>query len=373
MEDYRKVMEEGIAYALEHSSFNKVNLIDQAENVCVFGLGTFFEEAFVSKKVKEKYHVNLLCDNDSLKWGKEYGGLTCVSPNQLPEYENLVVIIMLGNPVPVEEQLDRMGVVWVTHADLSLDEMGIPRETEWFQRAIPEIKKAYELFEDEESKAIYVNGICNRIAYPVARLSWQDMYVGNEYFPQPFISLGEDEVYIDCGAYNGDTVLRFADVAKRYGEIHAFEMDRNNFMAMERGLQGKDNVFLYNFGVWEKCGEIPYGRGSGNNEPRRGISVMKQNDGTQYKAKVVNLDKIFCDKRVTFIKMDIEGSEIPALKGAREVIVRNRPKLAVCVYHKTSDFWEIPLLLKQFVPEYRLRMKHHAKVNCLGTVLYARE
>lgn len=97
---------------------------------------------------------------------------------------------------------------------------------------------------------------------------------------------------------------------------------------------------------------------------------MKSDDGNQLTAHVVKLDDIFKNRQVTFIKMDIEGAEIPALSGAEELIRRQQPKLAICVYHKTSDFWEIPLLLKEIVPRYTLRLRHHATVNCWGTVLY---
>lgn len=123
-------------------------------------------------------------------------------------------------------------------------------------------------------------------------------------------------------------------------------------------------------GVWSEEKAIAYSGGSGSNELRDGISIMKANDGEPYIANTVKLDDMFRGKRVTFIKMDIEGAEIPALYGAQEIIGREHPKLVICVYHKTSDLWEIPLLTKKFRAEYRLRLRHHARVNCWGTVLY---
>lgn len=371
MSESRQILEKGIEYALAHNSFNKVNMIESAKNVCVFGLGTYFREAFASKKIKETYKVNLVSDNDPDKWGREYEGLICVPPEELLKYEELVVIIMMGNSSQVEKQLDQMGIIWVTHVDLSLDDiMYIPKERKWFEGEILKIKKAYELFE-EESQKIYANALCNRIAPPIAELSWQKMYQGGEYFLQPFMELEKDEVYVDCGAYTGDTVIRFIDTVKQYQEIHAFEIDRKNYEKMEKALSGMQNVFLYNEGVWDENKKISYGCGEGDHEPREGISIMKSKEGNQCIANVIKLDDIFQNKRVSFIKMDIEGAEIPALNGAENLIRRQRPKLAICVYHKTSDFWNIPLLLKQFVPEYKLRLRHHASSNCWGTVLYA--
>lgn len=369
---YEEQLRDAIDYAASKGSFNKVNVIRSAQNVCVFGLGTFFREAFTSKRVKEKYKVNLVSDNDPDKWGKEYEGLICVPPEELLKYEGLVVIIMVGNPLPIQKQLDQMGIAWVTHVDLSVDDtLGMPKEKEWFKGEIPKIQEAYKLFDEEESHKTYVNAICNRIAYPVARLSWQEMFSRGEYFSQPFMKLGDDEVYVDCGAYNGDTVLRFMEAVKKWREIHAFEMDRENYDKMVKSINDVRDVFLYNEGVWSENKEIAYGCGSGSNEPRSGISIMKLNDGKQHVAHAVKLDDVFRDKKVTLIKMDIEGAETDALVGAKELIHRHRPKLAICVYHKTSDFWNIPLLLKQWVPEYHLRLRHHAVVNCWGTVLYA--
>lgn len=58
-----------------------------------------------------------------------------------------------------------------------------------------------------------------------------------------------------------------------------------------------------------------------------------------------------------FIKMDIEGSELDALKGAKNILIKKRPKLAICLYHKNQDMWEIPLYLKEIVPDYNFYCK----------------
>ena len=62
--EFKQRLRDITEYAEEHDTFNRARVVRQAENVCVFGLGTFFREAFVSKNVKETYHVNLLSDND---------------------------------------------------------------------------------------------------------------------------------------------------------------------------------------------------------------------------------------------------------------------------------------------------------------------
>lgn len=78
----------------------------------------------------------------------------------------------------------------------------------------------------------------------------------------------------------------------------------------------------------------------------------------------------FLQEKVTFIKMDIEGAEMDALKGAEQTIRKYKPKLAISIYHEENDFWEIPLLIKSFVPEYQFYVRHHSD-NCSETILYA--
>lgn len=372
MSQYMQTLCKGIDYALEHNSFNKLNLIAQADHVCVFGLGRYFEEAFVSKRIKQAYNVDLLCDNNPDKWGEIIEGLPCISPKKLQEYDNVIVITMLGNPLRVQEQLDAMGIPWVTHVDLSLEEtMALPREKSWFESQISEIKRVLELFDDEESRRVYVNAICNRIAYPVAECLWKDMYTEGEYFGQSFMPLDDNESFVDCGAYDGDTILKFVDVVKDYEAIYGFELDYGNFVKMKKQTKHLNKVWLVNSGVLNDNKKIVYGCGSGVNEPRDGISILKADEGEALIASVVKLDDALKGKRVTFIKMDIEGSELGGLEGAEKIIRMYGPKLAICVYQKTSDFWEIPLLIKKFNPNYKLRLRHHYYINCYGTVLYA--
>lgn len=88
-----------------------------------------------------------------------------------------------------------------------------------------------------------------------------------------------------------------------------------------------------------------------------------------YSISVVAMDSIIKEK-VTYIKLDIEGAELEALKGAQEIIKRDKPKLAICIYHKKEDMVEIPYFIKQLVPEYRLFIRHYSNNEC-ETVLYA--
>ena len=95
---------------------------------------------------------------------------------------------------------------------------------------------------------------------------------------------------------------------------------------------------------------------------------MKENGKETIEA--ASIDQMCGLEKVTFIKMDIEGSEREALKGAERVILRDKPRLAICVYHKWEDLYEIPMMVKRMAPEYRLYLRHHSD-TAMETVLYA--
>lgn len=201
--------------------------------------------------------------------------------------------------------------------------------------------------------------------------SWDEMCTGNEYFGQSFMQMSSrGGTFIDGGAWTGDTVKLFSEyVDGNYKRIHAFELDEDNFHILQRNTVEMHDVVLHHAGVGEENERITYFVGSGDNEPTDGISLMKQG-GEKRSAKIVRLDDALKGEQVTFIKMDIEGSEVAALRGAEEILRAQKPQLAVCVYHKTSDFWEIPVLIRETNPDYKLYLRHHYNRNCWGTVLY---
>lgn len=87
-------------------------------------------------------------------------------------------------------------------------------------------------------------------------------------------------------------------------------------------------------------------------------------------AEIARIDDEVQDEKVTFIKMDIEGAELDALKGAKDTILRDKPKLAICIYHKKSDLYELPGYILSLVPEYKLCVRHYTSISW-ETVLYA--
>lgn len=141
-----------------------MNIIDQADAVCVFGLGAYFEDAFFQQNVKERFHVSLLCDNNRERL-KEIGdrindsSLKCITPEHLPEYGNVAVILMLGDTRSAARQLSEIvgAANCLAYNDLVLDEvMDGSRDKNWFTGELKGIRKGFGLLESDESRKIYV-------------------------------------------------------------------------------------------------------------------------------------------------------------------------------------------------------------------------
>ena len=122
-----------------------------------------------------------------------------------------------------------------------------------------------------------------------------------------------------------------------------------------------EKVKLFNYGLWNEHTTCRY---SSNGTS----SALDHNSNGDMVAECVALDEVLGDERVTYIKMDIEGAELNALWGA-ECIKSNRPNLAICVYHKPEDIYELTKLLHEWLPDHKLFLRHHSR-NFTETVLY---
>lgn len=213
-----------------------------------------------------------------------------------------------------------------------------------------------------------------------------DVCVGNHMKPlgldtymfnSRFFEFGDNEVYVDAGAYCGDTVELFASsVHYRFDGIHAFEPDPVNFAQLEALVLARfgpkhERVHCHRAGVWERTGKLGMRSYDGDGRVNvsshfdllpDGVSVLANST----EVKVVALDDYLADERVTFIKLEVEGSEGPALRGARQLIVGNRPKLAVSAYHRARDLVELFDTIKSLDVGYRISLAHHRESISAG-------
>ena len=188
------------------------------------------------------------------------------------------------------------------------------------------------------------------------------------YFDFDFLKLKENEVFINCGAAGGGTIKEFADFSNNtYNKIYGFEPMAPSIENTKKFLQKEKlkRVVIVNSGVWSKTTDLyfsPLGGGYANEH------AMSEDDN---KLPVTTIDETVGNDKVTFIEMDIEGSELEALKGAEKTIIRCKPRLAICIYHKPEDILTIPLYLHSIVPEYIFFIRNTDLVQISHTLLYA--
>ena len=170
---------------------------------------------------------------------------------------------------------------------------------------------------------------------------------------------------MDCGAYNGDTLQNFIQFANgSYSKIFAVELDEKNFIELNNLIRIKNyrNVETFNCGVWNKKDTVYF-------LPSDYDGSAISTNGTTF-VEVDTIDNIVKNFPISLIKMDIEGAELNALKGAINTIKNFKPALAICVYHKKDDLITIPQFIKNLNSDYKLYLRRYSW-SLVDLVLYA--
>ncbi len=284
------------------------------KNFVLFGAGR--QGAEILPHVKNDPRFQGFCSSTKAKQENGFCGYPVISPEQLISHQDLNVIISVG---------------------------------------IPHIEK--------EILQILQNG-----NYPICQIYTlkEDFCVDpGQYFGPEFIKYEDKEVFIDAGSYDLGSAIHFRNYCKTVKKVYAFEPDPQSY---KNCLCNKDKYHfteakIIPFGTWSEKKTLRF------KAEKATCSCVSENGENHI--DVVTIDETIDENdRVTFIKMDVEGAELESLKGAKHIICRDKPKLAICIYHKPEDMTEIPLYIKSLVPEYKIYVRHHC--NSDGeTVLYA--
>lgn len=215
---------------------------------------------------------------------------------------------------------------------------------------------------------------------------WTDYYYPREvtrkqYFDE-VIAFQQDEVFVDggcCDFTNSRLFLeRMQEAGLRCKKIYAFEPDEGNCHKCRDWIkaQNVECAEIIQAGLWSENTSLNFealGNGSSHFSQYSSLgdmaSCLREEDMQVEQVRAVSLDS-YIEEAVSFIKLDVEGAELETLKGAKNILLRNKPKLAICIYHKKEDLYEIPYYLKRLVPEYKLYIRHYSNF-AHETVLYA--
>ena len=211
---------------------------------------------------------------------------------------------------------------------------------------------------ENELKQLGVNNIINFGKY----LSKYSEVNPKQYYD--VFNFEDNEVIVDVGCYDCFSTLQYFEYVNReYKQIYSFEPEPKQYIKCKAIIENSrnNNWELFNYGISNRSGKLYFNSND---------SCSKISEDGDIEIEVIRLDDFFKTHEVpTFIKMDIEGAELSALRGCAETIKKYKPKLAICVYHKPEDIFEIPEYILSLNPHYKLWLRHYTNlVN--ETVLY---
>jgi FkbM family methyltransferase len=322
-------------------------------------------------------------DSDTQRQGTELLDLPVMSPEEasLRWCQDAIFIVTIWNGehsfVRTRARLDALGcrdiVSWLEAARtlggalLPQYAAGPPASTLAARDAV--LAQAH-VWADERSSSVYAGQVAWRVTGDFG-------YIGDvqpdQYFPADVVRLRDDEAFVDCGAYTGDTVVELARRVPTFRMVYAFEPDAENRAALVRTVQGlgvdvSRRVRIHRLVTGSENGMCAFKCGAGAS------SAAVAAGEADIACETLNvpcgrLDDILRGEAVTFIKMDVEGAEGATLHGSRDILRVQRPLVAVSVYHHPSDLWELPGLLSKLTEGYLLYLRAH-RYDSFECVLY---
>jgi len=364
-----KIAEIGSVQEIKNSIINRYqNILNNLDEVYIFGakeLGKRFCKFFGESGIK----VAGFIDNNSSKHNQDYCGYKIYSIDSLlKKKDDAVIVIASTNYLyEIKNQLEKLEFKKVIPCQIFyLIDKNIYKPEPSFDGIVEDIAhnkqkylNFYNILEDKKSKEVLDTVVNFRLNHDFSLYS--KICSENQYFGEPFIKFSENDIFIDGGAFDGDTALNFIKKTdNKFKKILFFEPDSASFFKAQQNLKDCKNIEFFQKGLYSEEKTFKF-----NSLGNLGSNI---DDDGDTEIKVISIDEVLKEK-ANYIKMDIEGAELEALKGAKNQLIQGT-QLAISLYHKSWDIWEIPEYIKQINPNYRFYIRHYTN-SIFETVLYA--
>lgn len=338
------------------------------EGIFIFGVGKLGNRICEFLK-KNNIPVRGFVDNGTRHHGQKIQNILISSPSILKN-NDIVYIASETYLTPIRSQLFEMGLRnLVSHFQgtiLFRDAADFPSDI--FHKGITsdlyenrgEYLKVFSRLEDEHSKKVMDGLIHYRLTADIARINDIASDGKLEYFDPSVFGIGSDEVFFDCGAFDGDSAENFLNYCgAKYKSVHLFEPDPGLLKKAMNRLTNFRNIEYNPLGIFDKTTTLHFDSTGGLD------GAITVSGGIEI--RTTSLDDY--SKDPTYVKLDIEGVEIEALNGGIKTIERLTPKMAIASYHYPWHLWQIPSRVFEINQHYRVRLRHYS--NCIfGSTFY---
>lgn len=216
----------------------------------------------------------------------------------------------------------------------------------------------YDLLADDESRKTLLDVVCFRLTGDVAYMKNYLVRIQEQYFEEFMNYSGE--VFVDAGGFDGDTTEAFCQRYPDYQRVYLFEPSAANMQAAQQRLKLYSEIEFRQMALSDKEEWLNFNSALG--------SASAVTDVASGQVRACRLDNVV-EGSVSFIKMDLEGWEMKALDGARNLIQKSRSKLAISVYHSASDFLDVPKLVLKLNPDRQVYLRHYTQ-GWSETIMY---
>ena len=229
----------------------------------------------------------------------------------------------------------------------------IENKAEIFAKRIDEYVELYNNLSDYKSKYILFSILNNFYNFDFTNLKNCMEHVFKHYFDLDLIDTNENEVFVDVGAFTGDSTIDFISSfgENSYKKILCYEICKENIEKMQKILENYKNIYIFEKAITNFNGTTHFNKNAD-------LSTNSTNSGGELAVEAVTLDADIKDK-ITMIKMDIEGGEMNALIGMENHIKNNTPKLLISVYHNNTDLLDIPKYISTINKNYNYHLRYY--------------
>ena len=337
------------------------------KELVIYGCGNtsvLYQNGFSRERMADQ--ISFYVDQKAEQLDRTFYGKKVILPQEMENYIDreksniLVCSDNLATATTIQSELNKRGFqVW------KIDQY-------FFMKNRDRVLQVYDLLEDDYSKKVYAQLIKNRM---------HNQDIDDEFFSEKqYFAIKEfrvrdaNETIVDVGAFVGDSVEQYIwNKMGEFNRIYSFEPSVANFNAMKMRVErlkqewgiADDKIILINAGIGRENGRMHFGEAD---QATLGSSFNETACGEE--REIYTIDTYFEEQSIDVLKADIESYEYDMLLGAKNVIKRDKPKLAICIYHNAVDFFSIPLLIKSINPTYRFSVRHHTYMLS-DTVLYA--